>query len=181
MATESTNSTIGDQPVAVRVAKPSDAAAIAGIYNQHVALGGATFDILPWTEATVNRLLQRPPPDRWFVADSGASIEGWASVRRFSERFGYRQSCETAIYVDSTAIGSGVADRLQHRIEAHCVATKIHHAVAKIIADNQRSIRFHQRFGYEFVGVQREIGRLRGRWVDIVIMQRLFPVQPCDD
>ena len=126
------------------------------------------------TEDDINQLLQIELPDIYFVAALGERIIGWASARRFSDRHGYRHSCETAIYLDTPAIGRGVADRLQQQIESHCRQNGIHHAMAKIIADNQRSIDFHIRHGYELVGIQKEIGNVDGEWSDVAILQRIF-------
>lgn len=176
----------GDADVAtesprVRPARVADAGGIAAVYNAHVASGRATFDVRPWQAAAVAELLRVPPPDGWYVAESGSAVVGWASARRFSDRHGFRHSCETAIYLADSAIGRGIADRLQAAIERHCLSHRLHHAVAKVIADNHRSLKFHQRHGYEHVGVQRQIGRLQGRWVDLVILQRLFPLTDPDD
>ena len=122
---------------------------------------------------TAARLLQSEP-DGWYVAENEAGMLGWASVRRFSDRFGYRFTCESAIYLDPSAFGSGVADRLQESIEDHCRRCQIHHAVARIVTDNERSVAFHRRHGYRIVGVQKEVGRIDDRWVDVTIMERIF-------
>lgn len=158
----------------IRAANAGDAPAIADIYNRHIDLGGSTFDRVHWTVEAVDALLRCPAPDGWYVAEANSGLLGWASARRFSDRYGFRHACETAIYLAEHAVGTGVADRLQSRIERHCREHQIRHAVAKIIADNRRSLRFHERHGYERVGVQRQIGRLDDRWIDLVILQRIF-------
>ena len=165
----------------VRPAVAEDASGIAAIYNHHIDRGGATFDNLHWSAEAVERLINRPQPDGWFVAATETGLLGWASARRFSERHGFRYACETAIYLAAEALGTGIADRLQSRISQHCRDHRLHHAVAKIIADNHRSLRFHERHGYEQVGIQREVGRLDGRWVDLVILQRLFDTPAHED
>ena len=48
------------------------------------------------------------------------------------------------------------------------------HLVAKIMAVNEGSLRFHLERGYEQVGRQREIGFLNGTWHDVVILQRIL-------
>ena len=56
---------------------------------------------------------------------------------------------------------------------------RYHHVVTKIWASNLGSIRFHQRFGFEMVGVQKEVGYLGGAWRDVAIMQCILPeVEP---
>ena len=161
--------------IPVRAAAPTDAAEIARIYNHHVDIGGSTFDAEHWSDDRVSRLIAAPQPDAWFVANqSGGRLLGWASARRFSDRYGYRYTCETAIYLHPEAMGRGIGARLQQRVESHCIASDIHHAVARIIASNERSLAFHEQFGYKLVGIQREIGRLNDRWVDVAILQKIF-------
>ena len=192
----------------VRSATPSDAQQIADIYNHHVVIGGATFANKKVTVEEVESMLtdggandgnyhEGVYRDGWYVGlasdqtDASGNVEssgqcdesilGWASARAFSDRFGYRLSCETAIYLSPSGIGTGIANQLQHCIHQHCKDSGIHHAMAKIIASNERSLRFHYRHGYELVGVQKEIGRLEGQWLDVAILQRLFPLDSPDD
>ncbi len=171
-----------NQPWVVRRAADQDAAEIARIYNHYVDSGESTFDNTHWTVPQTAALLapgnpdapSAGPPNGWFVAAENDQTLGWASARRYSVRFGYRFSCESAIYLDPRAVGLGVGDALQRRIEQHCLTHNIHHAVARIIADNARSIAFHQRHGYQLVGIQKEIGRVDDQWVDVAILQKIF-------
>jgi L-amino acid N-acyltransferase YncA len=160
----------------VRRATESDARDVARIYNLHVDARGVTFDTDSWGLADTAARLGQSDPDGWYVAEDHRGITGWASVRRFSERHGYRYSCESAIYLDPVAYGQGVADALQRRIHSHCGQFGIHHAVARIVTKNARSIAFHERYGYRVVGVQHEIGRIDDQWVDVTIMEKIFAI-----
>ncbi|TWU20517.1 N-acyltransferase YncA [Novipirellula galeiformis] len=158
----------------IRHAEETDAQRIAEIYNHYVDVGGATFDRVHLTSEMVGKRIKQKVPDGWYVADTGQSLVGWASARRYSDRAGYRFSCETAIYLAPDARGLRIGARLQQRIDQHCLDCNLHHAVARIIADNQASLSFHYRHGYEMVGIQKEIGRMHDRWVDVAILQKLF-------
>jgi phosphinothricin acetyltransferase len=159
----------------VRPALQSDALAIARIYNHHVDTGGATFDNAHWTDARVRTLVSATAPESWLVAETGVGgIIGWASARWYSLRHGYRFTLETAIYLDPSSMGRGVADSLQRQLEHQCREQGIHHLVAKITADNRRSIAFHGRHGYELVGFQKEVGHMEGEWKDVAILQKLL-------
>ena len=81
----------------IRKAVGDDANAIADIYNHHIEIGGSTFDTKPWAATDVGKLIEKPPPDAWFVADSDHRILGWSATRPHSQRHGYRYTCETAI------------------------------------------------------------------------------------
>ena len=47
-----------------------------------------------------------------------------------------------------------------------------HVMVAGIDADNDGSIRMHERLGFEQTGHLKEVGWKFGRWLDLVFMQR---------
>ena len=160
--------------VVIRPTLSADTIHIARIYNHYVDAGEATFDRVHWSEAHVIGLLDSGHPDGHYVATVNESILGWASARRFSDRHGYRLSCETAIYLDPAAVGKSIGDPLQRQIDEHCQEHGFHHATAKIIADNQRSMSFHYRHGYTLVGIQKEIGHVNGNWADVAILQKLF-------
>ena len=44
--------------------------------------------------------------------------------------------------------------------------------VAGIDASNAASIRFHERLGFERVGLLREVGCKFGRWLDLAFLER---------
>jgi len=49
------------------------------------------------------------------------------------------------------------------------------HSVIARIADSQEpSLALHAQMGFELVGVEREIGRKFGRWLDVSVMQVLL-------
>ena len=46
--------------------------------------------------------------------------------------------------------------------------------IARIVGENVPSIELHQRCGFVLVGVEREVGRKHGKWLDVVELQRLL-------
>ena len=46
--------------------------------------------------------------------------------------------------------------------------------IARIVGDNDASIRLHASCGFVIVGTEREVGRKFGRWLDVVEMQRML-------
>jgi phosphinothricin acetyltransferase len=45
--------------------------------------------------------------------------------------------------------------------------------MARIVGGHEASIALHRACGFELIGVEREIGRKFGRWLDVVLMQHL--------
>ena len=48
-----------------------------------------------------------------------------------------------------------------------------HATFARIAGENPASIALHSKHGFEMVGVEREVGRKFGQWLDVTVMQRL--------
>jgi phosphinothricin acetyltransferase len=49
-----------------------------------------------------------------------------------------------------------------------------HAMMAKIVAGHDASIALHRGSGFEVVGQEREVGRKFGKWLDVVLMERLL-------
>ena len=159
----------------LRVATSADAAAIAAIYNESIAAGDATMDERTFTPSDVARQLASfGPGEAYVVLEREGEVLAWGRVARYSDRAGYRFTAETSVYCRRSERGRGHGARLQARLHELARAHGYHHLVAKILASNVGSVRFHERFGFTLVGVQREVGFKAGRWVDVAILQRIL-------
>ena len=48
-----------------------------------------------------------------------------------------------------------------------------HSVMARVVAENEASLHLHAGHGFRVVGVDREVAFKQGRWLDVVILQRL--------
>ena len=46
--------------------------------------------------------------------------------------------------------------------------------IARIVGGHDASIALHEKVGFEIVGTEKEVGRKQGRWLDVVVMERLL-------
>ena len=44
--------------------------------------------------------------------------------------------------------------------------------MARVVDGHEASIALHRACGFDLVGVEREVGRKFGRWLDVAVMQR---------
>ena len=149
-----------------------DFESIASISNAYIKMGLATLDTAfktgSYYEALVKNMHER---EGIWVIENEQEIFGWGIIKRYSERVGYRFACETSVFLKQNYIGQGFGSMIKKRLIAQCKAWDYHHMVAKILKDNTTSIAYNKRLGYEKVGIQKEIGFVNGKWVDVVIMQ----------
>ncbi len=161
--------------IQMRLAQEADYAKIAEIYNIHIGIGKSSMeeslktaeDIHAWVAKFHDR-------ERLYVCEKEGEIIGWGIIKRYSDREGYRFACETAVYLLPKETGKGYGGQIKQFLIGVCKELNYHHLVAKIFADNEASIRYNQKIGYEIVGRQKEIGWKNDRWQDIVIMQLIL-------
>ena len=166
-------------PIIVRTFTEKDLQAIVSIYNQHIADGNINFEIYPYSLDKMKSIVsQFNSRETILVAEKKEKVIGWGIIKRYSDRPGYRVCCETSIYFGFAEIGKGYGRILLQQLLEKVRELNYHHVVAKILACNQKSIKFHEKFGFEIVGTQKEIGFTQGKWQDIVIMQLIFPDIP---
>jgi len=72
--------------------------------------------------------------------------------------------------------GRGVGAELVQALFPHAEAMEMHVMIGAIDAANEGSLRFHERLGFRRVGLLKEVGRKFGRWLDLVFVQKTFPL-----
>ena len=161
----------------VRDATAADVEAILAIYNDVMATSTAIYrdepapfdEMLEWFETRTR--LGYPV----LVADEDGEVLGFDSFGEFRRWPGYRHTVEHSVHVRADARGRGIGRELLAEIIVRAGALGKHVLIAGIDADNDVSIRLHERFGFVRVAHFREVGWKFERWLDLVFMQRLLP------
>ena len=157
----------------VRPAILSDAEAIQAIYNYEVLHTTATFDLVPRTlEQQQAWLSARSGAFTALVAeDDDGTLLGFASLSPYKERAAYRTTVEDSVYVSRAAHGRGIGRLLVNEVLDIAEAHGFHAVMARIEASSSASRGLHAACGFELIGIEREIGRKFGRWLDVAVMQ----------
>lgn len=159
----------------IRVAQADDAEALRRIYNLYVETSTVTFDLVPRTLAEQRAwLAARTGAHTALVAVEGGEVIGFGALSPYKERPAYSTSVEDSVYVDVAHHGQGVGRALLSALVDTAQTSGFHAVFARIVGGHQASIGLHAAFGFEVVGTEREVGRKFGRWLDVVVMQRLL-------
>ncbi len=142
---------------------------VRDIYAQGIATGSATFETLTpeWPQWDSRHL-----PTCRLVAVSRGEILGWAALSAVSSRHVYRGVAEVSVYVAESARGQGIGAALLGALIEESERNGIWTLQAGIFAENDASIRLHQKAGFRIVGRRERIGCLKGKWQDTVLMER---------
>ena len=162
--------------IEIRPATDADQPRLAEIYNHYIEHTPVTFDVAPYSyERWLSTWWSQFGPDgrhRVVVADGGGEVLGYASSRRFRAKPAYNTTVETSLYCAPEATGRGIGPQLYEGLFDALAGEDIHQYVALITLPNDPSEKLHQRFGFERVGLVREVGRKFEQFWDVAEYQR---------
>ena len=159
----------------IRPARADDAEALRQIYNREVSSSTVTFDLVPRSlEDQLTWQQARSGAHAVIVAETDGEVVGFASLSPYRNRPAYNSTVEDSVYVRSDQRGRRVGHTLLSALVSTAAQHGFHTVIARIVGDHEASIALHASLGFTEVGTEREVGRKFGRWLDVVIMQRLL-------
>ncbi|KUN29958.1 phosphinothricin acetyltransferase [Streptomyces antibioticus] len=159
--------------VTVTAMLPEHADQVLAIYQAGIDDGDATFEeTAPTWEAFDATRLAAP---RLAALDGDGRVLGWAAVVPVSDRCAYAGVVEHSVYVDPGARGRGVGLALLQALLAATDAAGIWTVQSGIFPENTASLALHMKAGFRVVGTRERLGRHRGRWRDVALVERRSP------
>ena len=159
----------------LRLARPEDAEATREIYNTEVTGSTVTFDLVPRSLAEQAAWLdQRSGAMAVVVAEIDGRIAGFASLSPYRDRPAYATTVEDSVYVHADFRGRGVARALLGEVLDIATTRGFHSVMARVVGGHEVSIGLHESLGFRVVGTEVEVGRKFGRWLDVVLLQRML-------
>ena len=146
--------------IAIRVARPSDAAAIATIYMPYVTDTVISFEMAPPDKAEMaNRLAKTLARFPWLVAESDGEVVGYAYAGQHRERAAYQWSADVSVYVHKALQRRGIGERalriIMHAAQADALPVRL-----QVIKGNTAK-RLYDRLGFEVVGEDDQLFHMR--------------------
>ena len=161
--------------LAVRLAVAADAEAIRSIYNLEVTESTVTFDLVPRTLAEQQAwLAEHDGIHPAVVAELDGQVAGFGSLAPYRNRPAYSTTVEDSVYVRRDRQGLGCGRAILGELVRLATLHGFHAVMARIVGGHEASIGLHRGCDFDLVGVEREVGRKFGRWLDVVVMQRLL-------
>lgn len=153
----------------IRLAEPSDSAAIQAIYAPYVQNTVISFELnVPTIEDMRERIEKTLPVFPWLVLETQpGEIAGYAYASKHRERAAYQWSVDVTVYTAPThhrmGVGRGLYTSLFAilRLQGYC------NAYAGITLPNDASVGLHRALGFESIGVYQNVGYKLGKWHDV--------------
>jgi len=159
-----------------RLVERRDAGALREIYNIEVRETTVTFDLVPRSHA--EQLL-------WIDEHSGGYpaivcttdddvVAGFASLTPYRPRPAYAPTVEDSVYVHRAFRGQGLGQSLLADLVDLARTHGFHSLIGRIVGGHEASIALHRKCGFVEIGTERQVGRKFGRWLDVVLMQKML-------
>lgn len=163
--------------IVIRRATAVDVPAIQEIYNDAVRRTIASADYDP--QPLKARLIWFQEHEREgypvFVAEQAdETIVGWSSLSKYRERIGYRFTAEDSIYIAERLRGQGIGKLLMQPVVDAAEQMGLHAVLAVIAGHNEPSLRLHTSFGFEQVGLLKQVIFKFGEWIDVAILEKMI-------
>ena len=154
----------------------TDCVALLEIINYNIINSTALYDYHPRTlaqqEAIFDDKLQKDFPILVAVLDN--KIVGFGYYSEFRFREAYRFTVEHSVYVHPDYQGLKIGQKLLKTLIETAKNQKLHTMIAVIDSENQASVKFHEKLGFETVGIIKESGFKFNRWLHSVFMQKML-------
>jgi phosphinothricin acetyltransferase len=155
--------------VAIAALVPGDWDDVARIYGEGIETRMATFEteVPSWEAWDVAHLA-----DHRLMARADGRAAGWAALAPVSSRPVYAGVAEVSVYVAAAARGRGVGTALLAALVESSEAGGVWTLEAGVLPANEASVRMHERCGFRAVGIRERLGRMRGEWCDVLLLER---------
>lgn len=154
----------------LREMRPGDEKRVLEIFQQGIDGGIATFEpSVPTEEAWDMEFLK---DCRWILENEKSEVIGWCALKSVSKRDCFKGVAEISIYFDNEYQGKGLGTMLLRKLIADSEEHGFWTLQANIFPENEISIIFHQKFGFRILGTREKLGKLNGKWKDVVMLER---------
>ena len=160
----------------IQTYQTKDCSAILEIINEQILTGTALYDYQPRTLAQQLAIfddkLQKGFPI--LVAKINTEIVGFGYYSEFRFREAYKFTVEHSVYAKKNYLGKGIGKLLLTELIELAKKQNLHTMIGVIDSENESSIAFHEKFGFEKAGFIKESGYKFDRWLHSVFMQKML-------
>jgi len=160
----------------IQTYQSEDCPAILEIINDQILNGTALYDYQPRTLAQQLAIFDDKTQKGFpiIVAKVADEIVGFGYYSEFRFREAYKFTVEHSVYAKKNYIGKGIGHLLLTELIELAKKQNLHTMIGVIDSENESSIAFHEKFGFEKAGFIKESGYKFDRWLHSVFMQKIL-------
>jgi phosphinothricin acetyltransferase len=162
--------------IKIRSYQIEDTEAILEIINYNILNSTALYDYEPRTLGNQIAIFEDKLKKGFpiIVAVENETLVGFGYYSEFRFREAYKFTVEHSVYAHPNHIGKGIGKLILENLIHLAKAQNLHTMIGVIDAENQISIEFHKKFGFEIAGTIKDSGFKFDRWLHSVFMQKML-------
>ena len=162
--------------IKIRPYQIEDTPILLEIINYNILNSTALYDYEPRTLENQVAILEEKRSKGFpiIVATENETVVGFGYYSEFRFREAYKFTVEHSVYAHPNHLGKGIGKSILENLILLAKAQKLHTMIGVIDAENQSSIEFHKKFGFEIAGTIKESGFKFNRWLHSVFMQKML-------
>ena len=157
----------------IRVATEADVPQILAIYAPYIETTTITFEYdVPCKKEFMQRFYTVTAQFPWLVWEENGTILGYAYAAPPYTRAAYRWCAEPSVYLKPEAKGRGIGRKLYEALEEILKLQGYQVLYALITQENEASLAFHKKLGYETKVLFENCGFKMGRWLGVYWLEK---------
>ena len=164
--------------IKIRKIREKDLNAALSIYNYFIENSYSNFEenilTLNKFQTQYENITRNKLP--FLIAEYKKIIVGIAYLNNYRYKSVYKYSFENSIYVHHNYINQGIGSKLLKKLIDYSKKNKNIKNIIAVIGDskNKISIKIHKKNGFKKIGVLKNIGYKKRKWIDSVYMQLIL-------
>lgn len=157
----------------LRKADLTDSEGILNVYAPYIKDTAITFEtVIPAVDEFTTRVANFIKQYPYLVACADGKVVGYAYASRHRERAAYCYDADVSIYTMPEYHGKGVAVYLYNVLFTLLKELGYINLYAGYTVPNVKSMKFHQKFGFVYVGTYHNTGYKFNKWHDVAWMEK---------
>lgn len=150
-----------------------DLPVVLDIYNHYIMTTTATFDAGPISMETLRtRIPVNHALYKAYVIHHKDDVVGFCFLSQFKNRESYNRTAELSVYLKPEHTRRGLGTKAVRCLLEAAAARGLSVIVASVSGENEDSIKFFRKLGWEQCAHFRGVGEKWGRAMDVVFFQR---------
>lgn len=108
----------------------------------------------------------------FLVAVENNEVIGYAYLNAFNKRSAYRYTADLSLYLNKDYCHKGIGNFLYCEVEKQAKQFGIKNLISIITAQNENSLRFHEKMGFLYIGELKEVGYKFNQWLSVKYYQK---------
>ncbi len=162
--------------IKIRKYEPKDIQEILDIINFNILHSVSLYDYNIRTFEQQKSIFEEKISKKFpvIVAEVNGICVGFGMYSEFRFREAYKFTVEHSVYVSEEYNGKGIGRLLLLELISLAKKEGLHTMIGVIDSENQNSIDFHKKYGFEIVGIIKDSGFKFNRWLHSVFMQLIL-------